>query len=66
MKIKKYNQESHYFFYALKNINWVVCLILLLLAIIGSVTLYSVSGGIFSYLVQSHIIKFICLLENIV
>ena len=59
MKIKKYNQESYYFFYVLKNINWAVCFILLLLTIIGSIMLYSISGGVFSSLVQSHIIKFI-------
>ncbi len=59
MKKKKYNQQSDYLYEALRNINWVVCFILLLLATIGSIMLYSVSGGVFSSLVQSHLIKFI-------
>ena len=58
MKILKYDKEKYYILETLKNINWGICLILAMLTAIGCITLYSVSGGIFSQLVKSHITKF--------
>ena len=58
MKLKKFNHDTFHFISKLKNINWFIFFIILILAFIGCATLYSVSGGIFSFLVKSHLIKF--------
>lgn len=62
--IRNINARNIYFYFSeIKNINWFIFSILLILFILGSLILYSASGGEFSPLVKAHIIKFIlCLI----
>ena len=51
--------KSKNFFTILKNINWSIVAILLLLFVIGCIVLYSASGGNYHLLVEKHIFKFL-------
>ena len=59
MNINIYKDEKKHIFIVLKQINWFMFSILFILFVLGCMVLYSASGGDYSPLVKSHIIKFL-------